>query len=106
MSFTPDGQVHEYASPGTDDLTEEDRLYSSLPYGNKALYVDAFFGNVANLDNGRTWSTPWVIDDPAVYVIPPQGQTVRNLTSGGGQTTSRGGESPSVVNRLFGTWRR
>ena len=35
MSFTPDGQVHQYASPGIDDLTEEDRLYSSMPYGNR-----------------------------------------------------------------------
>ena len=71
------------------------------------MYVDTFFVNVANLDNGRTWSTPWVIDDPAVYVIPPQGQTVRNLTSGGGQTASgSGGGSPSVVNRMFNSWRR
>jgi hypothetical protein len=31
------------------------------------------------MDNGRTWSTPWVIDDPKIYVIPPAGQQVANL---------------------------
>jgi hypothetical protein len=80
MSFSPDGQVHQYASEGIDDLTEDDRLFSSTPYGNRTQYVDAFFVNVANLDNGRTWSTPWVIDDPAVYVVPPQGQSLAALT--------------------------
>ena len=38
-----------------------------------------FFFNVANWDNGRTWSTQWVIDDPKVFVIPPEGQTVAQL---------------------------
>jgi hypothetical protein len=31
------------------------------------------------MDNGHTWSTPWVIDDPKIYVIPPAGQQVTNL---------------------------
>jgi hypothetical protein len=83
LSFTPDGQVHQYASPGIDDLTEEDHLLSSRPYGSQFLYLDNFFVNVANLDNGRNWSTPWVIDDPAVFVIPPRGQRVENLARGG-----------------------
>ena len=96
MSFTPDGQVHQYACPGVRDLTESDRLFSSTPYGNKTQFVDAFFVNVANLDNGRTWSTPWVIDDPEVFVIPPQGQTVANLTRGG-----REGGAQTAVNRMF-----
>jgi hypothetical protein len=34
---------------------------------------------VANWDNGRNWSTQWVIDDPKIFVIPPEGQTVANL---------------------------
>jgi hypothetical protein len=41
--------------------------------------MNNFFFNVANWDNGRTWSTPWVIDDPKVFVIPPPGQQVANL---------------------------
>ena len=31
------------------------------------------------MDNGHTWSTPWVIDDPKIYVIPPPGQQVAQL---------------------------
>ncbi|MFV1981542.1 MAG: hypothetical protein ACC655_10345, partial [Rhodothermia bacterium] len=54
-------------------------LYSSFPYGSRCLYFDNFFINVANWDNGKSWSTPWVIDDPAVYVIPPPGRTVAQL---------------------------
>ncbi len=34
---------------------------------------------MANWDNGRTWSTQWVIDDPKIFVIPPEGQTVAQL---------------------------
>jgi hypothetical protein len=79
MSFTADGQVHYYASPGVDDLTAEDYLMSSFPYGMKCQVFNNFFFNVANWDNGRTWSTQWVIDDPKVFVIPPNGQTVAQL---------------------------
>jgi len=79
LSFTPDGQVHYYAHPGVDELTEADHLYSSFPYGWKCMYFDNFFVNVANWDNGKSWSTPWVIDDPAFYVIPPEGMSLANL---------------------------
>ncbi|NOY41968.1 MAG: hypothetical protein GXP26_09040 [Planctomycetes bacterium] len=79
MSFTPDGQVHFYASEGVDDLTEEDHLYSSFPYGSKAMYFDNFFFDVANWENGKNWSTPWVVDDVKFFVIPPQGKTLAQL---------------------------
>lgn len=69
MSFTPDGQVHYYASEGVDDLTPQDRLLSTLPYGYRAEQVNTFFYNVVNQDDGRTWSTRWIIDDPAIYVL-------------------------------------
>ncbi|QDU57051.1 hypothetical protein [Aeoliella mucimassa] len=62
--FSADGQIHYYASPGVDDLTEEDYLGSSYPYSYKCLCMQNFFFNVANWDNGKNWSTPWVIDDP------------------------------------------
>ncbi len=88
MSFTPDGQVHYYAHAGTDDLTEEDHLYSSFPYGSKCLMFDNFFVNVANWENGKNWSTSWVIDDPAFYVIPPQGQTIANLSRRRGKSSA------------------
>jgi hypothetical protein len=79
MSFTADGQVHYYASPGIDDLTAEDHIMSSFPYSMRCLEFNNFFFNVANWENGQSWSTQWVIDDPKVFVIPPHGQTAANL---------------------------
>lgn len=79
MSFTPDGQVHYYASEGVDDLTEDDHLHSGFPYGSKAMFFDNFFFDVANWENGKSWSTPWIVDNTAFYVIPPEGQTLANL---------------------------
>lgn len=70
MSVTSDGKVHYYAKPGIDDLTADDYLGSEFPYGYRAQQFKTFFFNVCSLDNGRTWSTPWIVDDPAVYVIP------------------------------------
>ena len=69
MSFTPDGKVHYYASEGVDDLTAADRLLSVLPYDFRAEQVNTFFFNIVNQDDGRTWSTRWIIDDPAIYVL-------------------------------------
>lgn len=75
MSFTSDGQVHYYASPGVDDLTKEDYIASQYPYGFRCRQLHTFFFNVANMDNGKTWSTPWVIDDVKLYFIRPSEQT-------------------------------
>jgi len=85
MSFTRDGQIHYYASPGVDDLTKEDYLASNFPYGYRCQCMNNFFFNVANWDNGRTWSTPWVIDDPKIFVQPPHGQTVAGIYRKKGQ---------------------
>ena len=68
MSVTADGMVHYYASPGVDDLTDEDHITSQYPYGSRARTFNTFFFNVCNGDDGRTWSTPWIIDDCSVYV--------------------------------------
>ncbi|MCR9118070.1 MAG: hypothetical protein NXI22_14130 [bacterium] len=70
ISVSPDGMVHYYAKPGIEDLTEEDRIGSQYPYGYKAHHFRAFFFNVCNFDNGRNWSTPWVVDDCKFYIIP------------------------------------
>ncbi|HVT27367.1 MAG TPA: hypothetical protein VHE81_05055 [Lacipirellulaceae bacterium] len=79
ISFSDDGQIHYYAHKGVAELTEKDHLMSSFPYGERCTSFNNFFFNVANWDNGHTWSTPWVIDDPKVYVIPPFGQQVAQL---------------------------
>jgi hypothetical protein len=69
MSFTPDGQVHYYARPGVEKLTAADHLKSTFPYSYNALQVNTFFFNVVNQDDGRSWSTEFVIDDCEVYVL-------------------------------------
>ena len=69
MSFTPDGQIHYFASPGVDDLTMDDHITSQFPYGYRTERVKTFFYNVCVADDGKTWSTPWVIDDPQMYFV-------------------------------------
>ena len=69
MSFTSDGQVHYYARQGVGNLRASDHLYSSTPYGYRAERFATQFFNSVNLNNGRTWSTPFIIDDPAVFTL-------------------------------------
>jgi hypothetical protein len=66
MSFTPDGSVHYFASPGVDDLTSSDHVSSQFPYGYRCEHLNAFFFNVCSGDNGN-WSTPWIIDNAELY---------------------------------------
>jgi hypothetical protein len=68
MSFTADGQVHYYARPGVDDLGPDDLIASQFPYGFRCQRFETFFFNVIAADDGRTWSTEWIIDDPAFYL--------------------------------------
>ncbi|PQO44713.1 hypothetical protein [Blastopirellula marina] len=68
MSFTPDGRCHYYISKGVDDLTAEDRVGSHKPYNYTIESVQGMFFNVFNHDDGKSWSTPWIIDDPAFYL--------------------------------------
>ena len=69
LSFSPDGMVHYFARPGVEELTMEDHITSQFPYGYKTEQLKTFFFNVCTQDDGKTWSTPWVIDDPKVYFI-------------------------------------
>lgn len=71
MSFSADGMVHYYASKGVDDLTEADYLTSQFPYGYKAQQFRTYFFDVCNRSDGQTWSTPFVIDDPQLFVMNP-----------------------------------
>lgn len=68
MTITPDGKVHYYGHEGIANLTAKDHLYSNFPYGYKCLQTSTYFFNVVNQDDGRSWSTRWIIDDPKVYV--------------------------------------
>ncbi len=69
LSFSPDGMVHYFASPGVDALTMDDHITSQYPYGYRTELVKTYFFNVCSRDDGKTWSTPWVIDDPKVYFV-------------------------------------
>lgn len=69
MSFTPDGSVHYYARPGVENLTAADHIDSQYPYGYSARQFRSFFFNVCNYNDGRSWSTPFVIDDAELYVL-------------------------------------
>lgn len=69
MTFTPDGRVHYFARHGVDRLTPADYIGSQLPYGYKCEKINTIFFNVTNTDNGRNWSTEFIIDDPQVYTL-------------------------------------
>jgi hypothetical protein len=70
MSFTADGKVHYYAHEGLDDLTAADKIATHNPYGFRCERFKTFFFNVCSADDGRTWSTPVIIDDPTLYFSP------------------------------------
>ncbi len=69
MSVTPDGRVHYFAHPGVEDLTAADHIASAWPFGYRAHQFRTFFFNICNGDDGRTWSTGFVVDDSKVYVV-------------------------------------
>lgn len=81
MSFTSDGAVHYFASPGVDDLTKEDHLSSQYPYGYRAERFTTMFFNVVNKDDGKTWTTEFIIDDPAVYYAKGGSRQARSTPS-------------------------
>jgi len=70
MSFTADGKVHFYAKEGIEDLTEKDHLATHNPYSFRCERFKTFFFNVCNADDGRTWSTPFIIDDATLFYAP------------------------------------
>ncbi len=69
MSVTPDARCHYYASPGVDDLTAADHITSQFPYKIQGTHFNTIFFNVCSADNGKSWSTPWIIDDPKVFYV-------------------------------------
>ncbi len=69
MSMTGDGQIHYYAKPGVEDLTAADHVTSQFPYSYSAQRFRTFFFDACNRDDGKSWSTPFVIDDPQLFVV-------------------------------------
>ncbi|MCC7085419.1 MAG: hypothetical protein IT427_10470 [Pirellulales bacterium] len=69
MSIGRDGCVHYFAKQGVENLTAADHLASQYPYGFRCDRLDTFFFDIVCGNHGD-WSTPWIIDDPSLYVIP------------------------------------
>jgi len=69
ISATGDGQIHYYARPGVENLTQADHITSQYPYGYNAERFRTFFFDVCNKNDGKTWSTPFIIDDPQLFVV-------------------------------------
>jgi hypothetical protein len=67
MSFTPDGRAHYYAKKGVEDLSAADHICSHFPQGVQCHRLNTMFFDICNQDDGRTWSTPWVVDNVAFY---------------------------------------
>lgn len=77
MTFNPDGSIGYYASPGVDDLTENDLLvFREGSRSAAAIYkpyniifddLDYLFFSMANTDG--EWSTEFIVDDVAVYAV-------------------------------------
>lgn len=82
ISFTPDGRAHYYAHPGVEDLGPEDHIASHYPYNFRVQSLATMFFDTFNRDNGRSWSTPIVIDDPAIYAVRRPTTLARKRSSG------------------------
>jgi hypothetical protein len=67
MSLSPDGRMHYFASPGVDKLTMKDHIHSAYYRGLKINNYHTFFFDLISKNDGKTWSTPWIIDDPYLY---------------------------------------
>lgn len=67
MSWTPDGNTSYFAKPGVDPLTAKDHIRTCRPYNADPLKVSTWFFNSINIDDGRTWSTAFVVDDPQLF---------------------------------------
>jgi hypothetical protein len=77
ISHTPDGAVHFFLRKGVEDLTREDCVGSYWCYGYRAQWFQTFFFNVINMDDGRSLSTPWVVDDAFLYAATAPANKVR-----------------------------
>ena len=77
ISHTPDGAVHFFLRPGIDDLTKEDCVGSYHCYGWRAHTFQTFFFNVINMDDGRSVSTPWIVDDAYLFAATAPANKIR-----------------------------
>jgi len=69
MTVNPNGTVSYYARPGVENLRPQDHIATTMPYGYQAERFSSLFFNITSANNGQTWSTPFIVDDPMVYVL-------------------------------------
>jgi hypothetical protein len=77
ISHTPDGAVHFFLRPDLADFTRDDCVGSYWCYGYRAHTFQTFFYNVINMDDGRSVSTPWVVDDAFLYAASAPANKIR-----------------------------
>lgn len=69
MTVNPNGTVSYYVRPGVENLRPQDHVATTMPYGYQAERFSSIFFNITSANDGQTWSTPFIVDDPAVYVL-------------------------------------
>jgi hypothetical protein len=91
ISISSNGAVHYYAKPGVEELTGQDYISTQYPYGYRAERFRSAFFNVINSDNGRDWTTTWIVDDTKVYL----GSTPNRSQLVGSPSTARTARKPA-----------
>ena len=74
----------EYGAEFRSDLeqfikieTVQDCVGSYWCYGYRAQWFQTFFFNVINMDDGRSVSTPWIVDDAFLYAASAPANKIR-----------------------------
>jgi hypothetical protein len=97
ISHTPDGAVHFFLRDGIDELAKEDCVGSYWCYGYRASWFQTFFFNVINQDDGRSVSTPWIVDD--AYLFAASAPTNKIRMAGGQAKPAQPAQTGQAVTR-------
>jgi hypothetical protein len=87
MTCSSDGQVHFFARKGVEDLEAGDCIGSYWPYSYRAHSFQTFFYNVINQDDGRSLSTPWIVDDAYLYAATAPAHKIKGVPAQSAQAT-------------------
>ena len=68
MSFGANGQVNYYVKEGVENLTAKDHVASYFAYSSHCEQFESFFFDLVNMDDGKSWSTQWIVDDAFMYI--------------------------------------
>jgi hypothetical protein len=96
ISVSSNGAVHYYARPGIEDLTSEDYITTQYPYNYKAETFRSAFFNVVNADNGKSWTTTWIVDDTYVFLGTGPSQVASKKANAPSNRVARQPKSPQA----------